>query len=149
MNNVVVAIEEKFNPDFGAYAIAWLWNGETISSKCVGDYFAFSNEELAVNASASQIQEAGEAYRIQIKDKSPINYADTYIGCEVMIKGSRKVPNGIYTVTNHKPRFFNGRFYTQEQVYIQCENQIAQWISVSCIHEVVKGAYPYWYNPKL
>ena len=132
MTNVVVAIEPKFHEDFGAYERVFLWDGQKIEPEFCGDYWAFTHERYDVNASKEAIKEAGEAYRVQMKDTSDQYGMPTYIGCEVLIKGSRKVKQGVYTIVNYRPHTYNGRYYIDAKVCVKVDDTTTEWISANC-----------------
>ena len=82
---VIVAVREMYNDNDGAFEVAYHWDGETVeTSRQCG-----SADFLSVNATEEQIQAAGDWYKAHSGDTNK----DTYIGCTVMLKGSRKAPN--------------------------------------------------------
>lgn len=149
MGSVVVAIDHKYNDNDGAYSVAWVWDGETLTSESYANgYNNRSFEDAEVDASFLQIQEAAEAFAIGKFDlsKSHFTQYSTFIGCTVKLKRSRKAPNNVeLLVMGHADSYYdhanNRRVDAQTAVNVE---GVKVWVSQGCVNEIVKGAYPWW-----
>lgn len=146
--SVVVAIDHKYNDNDGAYSVAWVWDGvELVCEAYANGYNQRSFEDASVDASQEQIVGAAEAFAVGKLDlgKSALSQYNTYIGCTVKLKRSRKAPNKVeLLVVDHKDSYWDylGR-RVDAQVCVCVEGQNT-WTSTGCIDEVVKGSYPFW-----
>ena len=135
--NVCVAVDHKWCDDYRDYIVAWFLDGNKLTSKSDRAWQLGGVERLddvVVNATDEQIALAAEIYR-DTKCEVP----DEYRQGQVTSARSRKVKAGSYDVQGFKPRQWNGRFYTPEQIMVN-----DTWISSNCIENVVKGCYPWW-----
>ena len=151
MNEVIVAVDDKYSDNNGAWQVAYVWNGERVSVTG-GPY---DDQVYKVDASEEQIREASEWMKKNTKPTVPFNKycyqgrgANTYIGCLVTLKRSRKAPNGTPLCVR---AFIEGGYdkmyhrYTPEQVVVSDGEQ--EWVvSSGCIHDVIQGVVelPFW-----
>lgn len=134
---VCVAVDHKWCDDYRDYIVAWFLEDNKLTSKSDWAWQLGGVERLdnvVVDATEEQIALAAEIYRDTKREVS-----EEYYQCQVNIKRSQKVKDGVYDVQGFRPRQWNGRFYTQEQIMVN-----DTWISSSCIEAVVKGCYPWW-----
>lgn len=149
IGSVVVAIDHKYNENDGAYSVAWVWDGETLSHESYANgYNNRSFEDAEVDATFLQISQAAEAYAVGKFDlgRSHFNQYNTFIGCTVKLARSRKAPNKVeLLVVDHADAYYddnyNRRIDAQSAVMVE---GVKVWVSQSCINEVVKGDYPWW-----
>ena len=153
MEQVIVAVEDMYNDNNGAYQIAYLWDGERVEQ--VGG--VYDQVMYCVNATPEQIKAASEWAKANAEANPTNNWnkycyggrgADTFIDCIVTLKRSRKAPNIVpLKVVNFLEDVYDERFnnYTGERVEVtDGENN---WVvSSGCINEVIKGfvKYPFW-----
>lgn len=145
--SVVVATEDKYNDNDGAYHLAYVWNGETVSIVNYSNGYNNVPYNAAVkDANPYQVEDAVNWWINVRKDLSYRNGNPTFIGCVVTLQRSRKAPNKTpLKVINHELGGYNS-YYMQhdpERVCVEHEGQ-AIWVSVGCIKEVVQGARPWW-----
>ena len=152
---VLIAVDERYNNNDGATEIAIVWTG----SGCV--YFKNNGYETQFVAGsippASEEQlEAAKAYEIantpETNNFQKYYYAgagaDTYIGCTVLLKRSRKAPNNTpLDVVDFEPESYN-EYYNRrnpERIAVLVEGSKV-WVSTGCIKETVKGVkkLPFW-----
>ena len=98
MEKVIVCVEQCYSDNNGAFDVVYEWNGECVETRTIrdGDY-----EVVSVNASVEQKVAAGDWMQINSKDVNVRNGVATYIGFEVILKRSRKAPNGKPLVVYH------------------------------------------------
>lgn len=148
---VVVAVDDRYNDNNGAYQIAYLWDGETVYTE--GGIYC--DKVYTVNCSVEQ-KEAAINWKIENTELSiPYNKycyggrgARTYIGCTIKLAKSRKAPNKVeLKVTAFHESYYDG-YYNQhvgEKITVTDGNN--SWVvSSNCIAEVVKGVKDivYW-----
>jgi|GEM_PF-6337785 len=155
MNQVIVAVEEKYNDNNGAYQIAYLWDGERVE-QAGGMY---DPAIYCVNATPEQIKAASEWAKADAEANPTKNWnkyyygglgANTFVGCVVTLKRSRKAPNGTpLKVIN----FLEAAYYTHFNKHLAERVEVTDgynsWVvSSGCIDKVIKGVvkYPSWVN---
>lgn len=153
MEQVIVAVEEKYSDNNGNYQIAHVWNGECVTQ--IGG--VYDSNVYSVNATPEQFKAASEWAKANAEANPTNNWnkycyggrgADTFIDCIVTLKRSRKAPNKIpLKVVNFLENVYDARFnnYTGER--IEVTDGYNNWVvSSGCINEVIKGHvdYPFW-----
>ena len=143
MEKVIVCVEQCYSDNNGAFDVVYEWNGECVETRTLrdGDY-----EVVSVNASAEQKVAAGDWMQINSKDVNVRNGVATYIGCEVILKRSRKAPNGKpLVVLSHQDRAWNNNYgrYDDEKVCVEVDGT-SVWVSVGCVDSVAKYIRPWW-----
>lgn len=140
---VVVAIDHCYNDNDGAYSIAFLWDGESVTSDCFANGHNQGRfDDVKVNASEQQKADAAnwwQANKLQA-------HKEELIGCTVVLQRSRKAPNKTpLLVVNYDAGGYNARFnqYDPEQIAVNIDGAIV-WVSIGCVKEVVKGKRPWW-----
>lgn len=148
---VVVAVDDKWNENNGAYQVAYLWDGESVTT--AGGMYC--NEVYHVNCTDEQF-EAAKAWQIENTERSiPRNKycynmlgANTYIGCKVKLARSRKAPNKtVLTVTDFHESYFSEKFNNRVPEQFTVTDGVDSWtVSTGCLAEVVEGVkqYPSW-----
>ena len=139
-NSEVVGGHELYNDNDGNYFVVYLKHDNSVSKVTVRmtthpmysfNWLKFYNAEL--------YDEANEIYRSVNKDIGGGRITHPYVDCEVILKGSRKAPNGIQlTVTGYIPSHRKGRYLVNEQIIVT-DGEESWNVSVGCIKEVVKG----------
>lgn len=153
MKMVIVAVEEKYNENNGAYQIAHAWDGERVER--VGGMY--EQVMYCVNATPDQFKAASEWAKANAEANPTNNWnkycyngrgAFTFIDCIVTLKRSRKAPNGTpLKVVNFLEAGYNARFNNHVAERVEVTDGESTWIvSSGCIDEVVKGVveYPLW-----
>lgn len=149
LGSVVVAIEHKYNDNDGAYSVAWVWDGETLTNESYANgYNNMAFDAAEVDASPEQIKLAAEAFAMGKLDMSRGHFSqyNTYIGCVVKLKRSRKAPNNVeLMVVDHTDAYYDRTWnrHVDAQIAVMVEG-VKVWVSKACVNEVVKGAYPWW-----
>ena len=148
---VVVAVDERYNDNNGAYQDVYVWDGETVSM--IGGMYC--NKTYSVNCTADQFEAAKQWQRDNTPETIPYNKycynrrgAQTWIGCVVKLARSRKAPNKVeLRVTDFHEAYYDTRFnnHVAEQVTVT-DGQQSWTVSSNCINELVKGVkeYVYW-----
>lgn len=148
---VIVAVEEKYNDNNGSYQVAYTWNGEKVER--VGGMYC--NKYYSVNCTAEQFQAAKQWERDNTAETIPYNKycynrlgAQTFLGCVVTLKGSRKAPNKTpLTVIQFHEAYFDKRWNQHVTEKVTVTDGITSWeVSSNCINELIKGVkeYVYW-----
>jgi len=143
----------------GAYTVFYFFDGETVTTKG-SIYNPLSFNEYEVNATPEEIYSDSLKVLNQLEDGYCYNkYADnrnganTFIGCVVSLKRSRKAPNGKpLKVLEYNDRFYNGSYWIDSSIdLIDSETGLTYTnISVNCITEVITGVkeIPFWFLSK-
>lgn len=152
---VCIATDDRYDDSMGSYTVFYFWDGEKVTIEG-GMYSDLAFNAYEVNATLEQKVQASEWY-VKNTEKG-VNYnkycyngrgANTYIGCIVKLKRSRKAPNNVnLKVTD----FFEGGYcsrYNQEVTEkVEVTDGENTWVvSSNCINEVVEGVIelPFWY----
>lgn len=152
---VCIATEDRYDESMGSYTVFYLWDGERVTIEG-GLYSDLSFDAYEVNATLDQKIQASKWY-VENTEKG-LNYnkycyngrgANTYIGCIVRLKGSRKATNNVnLKVTD----FFEGGYCSRYNQKITEKVEVTDgentWVvSSSCINEVVERVHdlPFWY----
>ena len=134
---VLVGFSGCFCESNGSYDEYILWNGETVEKIC-----CFERDMIPVCEKATREQKAQAALWF-INNSLSWPYAHVkLIGYTVKLKGSRKVKNGLpVVITDYREGHYDSyhRQHVTEKVKIN-----DQWISFSCINEIVKACAPWW-----
>ncbi len=151
---VCVAVEDKYSDNNGAWTVFTFFDGQEFTTKG-GMYQDLRHNAYQVNATIKQLRKASIIALEQAPEGHNYNrYAgnggtDTYVGCLVKLKRSRKAPNNTeLKVLEWFDGGYSGRYnnYIPDQIRVTDGSQ--RWIvSASCISEVVKGVKesPFWY----
>lgn len=144
---VVVAIDEKFNDEHGPWSEAWIYDPQGNELLVVGGPYEDLEPGIRANCTAEQREAAAKAYAYgPCKNVNRVNGRATFVGCVVVLKGSRKAPNKVQVdVLDYRPGGYNPQYmrHDPEQVKVRWGDQTA-WVSTGCVHEVVRGRYPWW-----
>ena len=148
---IVVAVDECYNDNNGAYQIVYVWDGEKVST--TGGMYCSDN--YSVNCTSEQF-EAARAWQIENTPETvPFNKycyggrgADTYIGCKIKLARSRKAPNKtVLTVTGFHESYYSERFNSLVPEQFTVTDGEEKWtVSTGCFAELVEGVkeYPRW-----
>lgn len=143
MEKVIVAVEQCYSDNDGAFDVVFSWDGARVKQATIrGDYGVTPK----VNATAEQVSAAGDWMQANSVDVSVRNSVATYIGCCVTLQCSRKAPNKKpLMVVNHQDRAWNDSFmrYDDEKVCVDVDGA-GVWVSVGCIKDVVSFRRPWW-----
>lgn len=153
---VVVSVDECYNENNGSYQVAYLWDGESVTTE--GGIYC--NKLYSVDCTPEQLQSAIEWQRENTPLTIPYNKycynrlgAHTYIGCVVKLKRSRLAPNGVeLTVTDFHESYYCQRFNQTVTEKITVTDGNESWVvSSGCIADVVRGVkeYVYWADKSL
>lgn len=145
-----VAIDHKYDESMGAYIVAYLWDGERVFKEGGiyqdTDYAtvtATQEEKLAASKWVEQNTEEGANYNKYAR-------CNTFVGCIVTLKRSRKAPNKKpLKVTGFHDRYYSDHFMTWVDEKVDCldeETGISYTVSIGCVNELVKGvkSLPFW-----
>lgn len=124
--------------------------GQWIS--CGGMY---CNKIYTVNCTPEEFEAAKQWERDNTKETIPYNKycynrlgANTFLGCIVTLKGSRKAPNKTpLTVIKFHEAYFDKRYNQHVTEKVTVTDGVTSWdVSSNCIHELIKGVkeYVYW-----
>lgn len=156
-SEVIVAIDECYNDNWGSYDVIYIYDkfSNKLRSEVVNGMNPLNKYSFEVDGTDEDIQKAGEIYAIEKWDLSrQSSYngnENTYIGCEVILSRSRKAPNKVpLKVTNYYPSYYDNKFNNRvpSAIMVVDKDGNEYVTSTSCIKEVIKGAYPFWYNPE-
>lgn len=142
---VVVGIEHCYNDSNGSYSLAYVWNGKVIRiENYANGYNNGSFDDARVNATREEIKRAGDWYEFNQKD----NAGGTYVGCVVSLRRCRKakncVPLKVESFVRGEYNTRHGR-YEGSRVFVRgVDGSENAWVSVGCIHQVLKGVRPFW-----
>ena len=148
---VVVAVDERYNDNNGAYQDVYLWDGESVTM--AGGMYC--SKVYSVNCTPEQFEAAKQWQRDNTPETIPYNKycynrlgAQTWIGCIVKLARSRKAPNKTpLRVTAFHEAYYDTRYNNQvvEQVTVT-DGQQSWTVSSNCINELVQGVkdYVYW-----
>lgn len=148
---VVVAVAEMYNDNNGAYQDVWLWDGEQVTIS--GGMYC--NKVYSVNCTTDQFEAAKAWQRENTAETIPYNKycynrlgAQTFLGCIVQLKGSRKAPNKTdLTVIEFHESYYDNRYnqHVTEKVTVT-DGQESWTVSSNCIDKLVKGVkeYVFW-----
>lgn len=151
MKNIVcVAADHCYDDSMGAYVVAYLWDGEKVTRE--GGIYQ-NTDYTSANATIEEKRAASVWLESNIDYSANYNkYAkcDTYVGCIVTLKRSRKAPNNVpVKVIDFIDGGYNSRFnsYESEKVVVETEQGERFTVSYGCIDTLVKGIqkFPYWY----
>ena len=153
MEQVIVAVDDLYTDNNGAYQVAYVWDGERVSQ--VGGMY--DSNVYRVTATPEQIKAAAEYAKAEAEANTTNNWnkycyngrgAYTFINCIVTLKRSRKAPNKIpLKVIDFLESGYNARFNNHVGERIEVTDGETSWVvSSNCIDEVVKGVvkYPFW-----
>lgn len=138
---VIVAIEERYNDNDGAYSFAWVLEGDKLYTVSVSNgHNGGRFDDAVVDATPEQVAIAAEIYANEKRMTAQ------WLDCTVILARSRKAPNRVpLLVVDYATGGYNARFnqYDPEQVCVLVEGE-KTWVNATCVKGVVKGAYPYW-----
>lgn len=148
---VIVAVDECYNDNNGAYQVAYVWDGESVST--LGGMY--DNTHYSVNCTDAEFAAAKAWQRANTPETIPFNKycynrlgANTFIGCIVKLARSRKAPNSVeLKVTEFHESFYDSRYNQYVPERITVTDGTSSWIvSSGCINELVKGVkeYVFW-----
>lgn len=151
-SKIVFAIRDKWSDNDGAYHIAYFLSNDKkkIYTQTYSDgYNNIPYDAVKINASEADIKIARQIY---IDTLLSVEDSETYIGCTVKLRRSKKAPNNVELVVSSETKS-NGynRFNiktpnTIDLVDYNTEPKtIYPGIAESCIYKVVKGATPLWF----
>lgn len=142
-NVKVLAKEECYNDNEGAYSLAYLLNdNEVIVEKYAHSRDNLHHNDVKVNASKEEIQLGAEILAVQNAKKG--NYKNL-VDCVVVLHRSRKAPNKIpLNVLGEISSHYNeyNRFIP-DQIIVDV-NGVHEIVSKSCVKEVIRGELPFW-----
>lgn len=149
---VVVAVDECYCNDNGAYQTAYLWDGEKVFTDG-GRYYR--GPHFTVNCDPEQFKAAVEWQRENTPYTIPYNKycynrlgAHTYIGCIVKLKRSRLAPNGVPLKVVEFFESYYDKNYDQrvDEKFSVTDGTVTWKVSTNCLAEVVQGVkeYVYW-----
>lgn len=139
--SIVLAREEKYNDNNGAFSLAYLWDGKKVSIKNYANgYDGLYHDHYKVNATDEQKKSAVEWYI-----NTAQNISGDITGCVVILKRSRKAENKKeLTVLDWMPSGYDGDYWKDEQIKVIGKNNDEVWVSANCIDKYVKGLPPKW-----
>lgn len=148
---IVVAVDDKWSENNGAYQTAYIWDGKSVST--AGGMYC--EEVYKVNCTDEQFKAAKDwqiknTERTIPRNKYCYNMAGayTYIGCKVKLSRSRKAPNKtVLTVTDFHESYFSEKFNNRVPERFTVTDGVDSWtVSTGCLAEVVEGVkeYPLW-----
>lgn len=149
MTKVIVAINEYYSDNNGAWEVAVLWDGTSISF--AGSCYEVIPNNFAPWGSKEDKLAAAEWFA---NNKLDVGYKDylgvnTYIGCVVELKRSKAAPNGVpLTVVDYIPETYS-EFLGHKisaKVVVDVNGKLVK-VSPNCVNNVIKGRYPHW-KPK-
>lgn len=155
---VCVAKNDLYDESMGAYSMFYLWDGEKVITRG-GMYSGLSFDAYSISATLEQKIEASAAYMAAQEEGLNFNkYAyngrgtNTYVGCEVILKRSRKAPNGVVLgVVSFSESYYCSYYNNEVGEKVVVTDGFSEWeVSVNCIDTVVKGVKekPFWFVDK-
>lgn len=150
-NLVCVAVDRKYDDLMGVYNVAYLWDGEKVSME--GGIYQ-DTDYNSVTASLEERRAASVWVEANTEESGNYNkYArcNTYVGCVVTLKRSRKAPNKKpLLVVDFQDRYYSNAFRTwvdEKVIVLDQETDTEYTVSYGCINELVKGIknLPFWY----
>jgi len=155
MKAQLISVEGKYDQSMGAYDLFHVWDGERVN--VIGsmydqqaresdfDQITDENLKLAKDWIFANTEE-GFAYNKYCYNRLGAN---TFIGCIVKLKRSRKAPNGVeLRVTDFHESHYSSKFNNHVTEQVTVTDGTSSWtVSSGCIDSVVKGVkeLPYWY----
>lgn len=152
---VLVAVDERYNDNDGAYDIAIVWTGTKVVHFRNNGYVQEFHTHGVPRANEEQKQAAIDYEIANTEESNNWNKycyggrgADTYIGCIVTLQRSRKAPNKTpLEVVDFEQEYYNEYYNNRspERIAVLVDGSKV-WVSTGCIKEVVKGVkkLPFW-----
>lgn len=144
---VVVALNETYTDNNGPETYAIIWDGEKCDSVKYLSGYTQHYTSINIDASESQIIEAGIAYAHDNPYMSLTNMKHLY-NSVVILKGSRKARNGVeLNVVNWQEEQFDHKYkqYISAKVLVEDpETEERVWVSYNCVTRIVRTDYPSW-----
>ncbi len=150
---VCVAVDHKYSENTGAWSEFIFFDGVSVTIEG-GIYSDLGYNAYSVDATIEQIVEAAKVANKNTQETFNYNkYSGkaTFIGCTVILKGSRKAPNKVeLLVTDFNEGYFDNINYRKvsDTIRVQLPDNTFVDVSVTCIKEVVKGVkINVWWTP--
>ena len=150
-NKVCIAVSDGYDDSMGAYLVNYFFDTESKEVSTTGGIY--SDEPRArIDATKEQIIEAEKHYMEALGESHNYNkYAgcNTYVGCIVKLKRSRKAPNKTaLKVVGFHDAYYDSRFNNRvsPKVDVLLDDETTVTVNINCIDEVVKGIKekPFW-----
>ena len=153
LGSVIVGINDRYSDNNGHYRDAVIWNGkEVIEQTYFSGNHSYNENDAVIDASNAEIIEAGEWYVNNIKSsfRSRKSGHETFLGCVVTLKGSRKARNRVpVLVTNYEDGYYSNRYQNKvnDKIFVwDVELDSGTWVSASCVNEIIECDKPSWYE---
>ena len=154
-NEIIINEECLFNQDWGDYSVLWIWNTKekVLRTELINGYTNYYTSDFSKHIVNDDdiLKEASEYYQLNMKDynynKWIGNGTNTYVGCTVVLKRSRKAPNKVRLKVVEYIQGGYDSYYNHHipaLIVVEDDEGIRYSTSVSTIDKVVLGCKPYW-----